>query len=405
MKFILSCSICLGEITNPVSLSCGHTYCQECINKTFQHVNECPLCRQVSLLVDTRPDEILNEIKNIYLQQGRDALLVEFPSLVMCLDCGLTPINPVVLQCQHLFCYKCIQMHLSEDLVCPACNETQLCLKLHVNSKYRDLINWYLRESQCEELHENEEPNIIKTINGMPVFFYDRMLPIKQKQEFLFLEHRYVDMIKLACAGSKHFIIVNQLENETISYGDLVQIHQMKRTQKGIYVRTQTQERVKIQQIYAYIQGQQIKYDQSQQCLWVCNAELIEDQKSTVEIDKNLSNLINAIRMLLEQMPQDYQQAFQNFWNYVKNGDQSQISLTILTSLNSNYKFLYYQTDLNIRIEYINSVFKQLEDSLTQQDTKKVNQHIQQIVMHPNMNMTQQYVLNLFNINTVMNII
>ena len=68
MKFILSCSICLGEITNPVSLSCGHTYCQECINKTFEHVNECPLCRQVSLLVETRPDEILSEIKNIYLQ-------------------------------------------------------------------------------------------------------------------------------------------------------------------------------------------------------------------------------------------------------------------------------------------------------------------------------------------------
>ncbi|XP_075434160.1 E3 ubiquitin/ISG15 ligase TRIM25-like [Ascaphus truei] len=46
----LSCSICLNIYTNPVMLTCGHNFCQDCIAKTFDSqrrsgVYSCPDCR------------------------------------------------------------------------------------------------------------------------------------------------------------------------------------------------------------------------------------------------------------------------------------------------------------------------------------------------------------------------
>jgi len=63
-------------------------------------------------------------------------LLNEFPSLIICLCCGLTPINPVVLQCQHMFCQQCLNENMEEELICPACQEFSINLEVHVNKKY-----------------------------------------------------------------------------------------------------------------------------------------------------------------------------------------------------------------------------------------------------------------------------
>ncbi|XP_053550149.1 E3 ubiquitin/ISG15 ligase TRIM25-like [Bombina bombina] len=46
----LHCLICTNLYTNPVTLSCGHSYCQECIQKTWDNQDEdeasCPECRR-----------------------------------------------------------------------------------------------------------------------------------------------------------------------------------------------------------------------------------------------------------------------------------------------------------------------------------------------------------------------
>ncbi|XP_075037406.1 E3 ubiquitin/ISG15 ligase TRIM25-like [Mixophyes fleayi] len=46
----LSCSICMNIYTNPITLSCGHNFCMDCIKRTWDHQDQgestCPECRQ-----------------------------------------------------------------------------------------------------------------------------------------------------------------------------------------------------------------------------------------------------------------------------------------------------------------------------------------------------------------------
>lgn len=161
MKFILGCSVCLGDLQNPLSLHCGHTFCRECLHNSFDksELNQCPLCRSPACTSTLLPDELIPEVQKIYSVEGtqgtadslNSALLEQLPSIIICLDCGLTPINPVVLPCQHMFCSSCLQKSLEEELVCPACQEFAFTLQVHVNTKYKDLINWYLQQSQIQE--------------------------------------------------------------------------------------------------------------------------------------------------------------------------------------------------------------------------------------------------------------
>jgi len=45
---ILECSICLSMLCEPISLSCGHTYCRVCLVKSLRrHKKQCPGCREV----------------------------------------------------------------------------------------------------------------------------------------------------------------------------------------------------------------------------------------------------------------------------------------------------------------------------------------------------------------------
>ena len=43
---IEDCSICLREITDPISGLCSHRFCRECICPWLENHNTCPLCRR-----------------------------------------------------------------------------------------------------------------------------------------------------------------------------------------------------------------------------------------------------------------------------------------------------------------------------------------------------------------------
>ncbi|CAD7968141.1 unnamed protein product [Amoebophrya sp. A25] len=40
------CALCLRLLLDPVSVSCGHTFCRSCIETSLDHRSACPLCRQ-----------------------------------------------------------------------------------------------------------------------------------------------------------------------------------------------------------------------------------------------------------------------------------------------------------------------------------------------------------------------
>jgi hypothetical protein len=54
---IEDCSICLREITDPISGLCSHRFCRECICPWLENHNTCPLCRSIfsNILLDYLP--------------------------------------------------------------------------------------------------------------------------------------------------------------------------------------------------------------------------------------------------------------------------------------------------------------------------------------------------------------
>lgn len=44
----LDCSLCLSLVCEPISISCGHTFCRVCLVKALRrHKKQCPTCREV----------------------------------------------------------------------------------------------------------------------------------------------------------------------------------------------------------------------------------------------------------------------------------------------------------------------------------------------------------------------
>uniref|UniRef100_A0A3B3U617 RING-type domain-containing protein n=1 Tax=Poecilia latipinna TaxID=48699 RepID=A0A3B3U617_9TELE len=49
----LTCSICLSTFDCPVTIPCGHNFCQNCLLSTWTESYSCPQCRT---LFETRPE-------------------------------------------------------------------------------------------------------------------------------------------------------------------------------------------------------------------------------------------------------------------------------------------------------------------------------------------------------------
>lgn len=43
----MSCPICRMELIEPAVISCGHTFCLECLELSLLMANSCPMCRSV----------------------------------------------------------------------------------------------------------------------------------------------------------------------------------------------------------------------------------------------------------------------------------------------------------------------------------------------------------------------
>ncbi|XP_004478453.2 E3 ubiquitin-protein ligase TRIM21 isoform X1 [Dasypus novemcinctus] len=70
----VTCPICLDPFVEPVSIECGHNFCQECISEVGkEHGGSCPICRKKFLLRNLRPNLQLANVVNNLRQVGQNA--------------------------------------------------------------------------------------------------------------------------------------------------------------------------------------------------------------------------------------------------------------------------------------------------------------------------------------------
>ncbi|KAI4889208.1 hypothetical protein NFI96_005612 [Prochilodus magdalenae] len=71
----LLCPICLEIFTDPVILSCGHSYCRACLQKSWTNNpgRECAVCRRRSSRENPSQDVALRNACETYIQQKRDS--------------------------------------------------------------------------------------------------------------------------------------------------------------------------------------------------------------------------------------------------------------------------------------------------------------------------------------------
>ena len=120
MRGILKCAVCHERMTSPKFLSCGHTFCKECINnvhrnRTYQ-TNEarCPVCRRKFVLSYSGAEELPD---NFYCKQLLENITIQEetkePEKRTCVRCSKQKADQMCIHCNTLLCDDCIVQHNS----------------------------------------------------------------------------------------------------------------------------------------------------------------------------------------------------------------------------------------------------------------------------------------------------
>ncbi|XP_058519466.1 E3 ubiquitin-protein ligase TRIM21 isoform X1 [Ochotona princeps] len=139
----VTCSICLDAMVQPMSIKCGHSFCQECISELGKDGGGlCPLCRNPFLLRNLRPNRHLASVVE-NLQQNSQAAKDDTPG-EQCPKHG---------EMLHLFCEE------DGQLLCWVCAQYQK----HRNHRHKVPIEEAAQEYQqklrvaLEKLRKQQE--------------------------------------------------------------------------------------------------------------------------------------------------------------------------------------------------------------------------------------------------------
>ncbi|CAK6982751.1 E3 ubiquitin-protein ligase TRIM21-like isoform X2 [Scomber scombrus] len=142
------CSICLDVFTDPVTTSCGHNFCKNCINEHWNSNDQylCPMCKKV---FNTRPELHINTLFSEMVSQFRQEAQQKAssssseqqaakPGEVPCDVCTGTKLKALksCLVCLTSYCETHLEPHLTKpglkrhQLIYPVENlEDRMCMK------------------------------------------------------------------------------------------------------------------------------------------------------------------------------------------------------------------------------------------------------------------------------------
>uniref|UniRef100_A0A8C5MST3 Uncharacterized protein n=1 Tax=Leptobrachium leishanense TaxID=445787 RepID=A0A8C5MST3_9ANUR len=109
----LTCCICMEIYKDPVTLTCGHSYCQLCITKTWDNQEEressCPECRhRFRVKPELKKTRILSNIANCF----KSALTTQDEVRIPCTYCDFpVPASKTCLLCKVSLCDKHLSKH------------------------------------------------------------------------------------------------------------------------------------------------------------------------------------------------------------------------------------------------------------------------------------------------------
>ncbi|KAM9827619.1 tripartite motif-containing protein 16-like [Neosynchiropus ocellatus] len=137
---VLSCSICLELLKDPVTLLCGHSFCQVCVEDYWEGKNiyDCPQCRQTftprpRLQKNIMLAELVEELKKTGLQAAD--LCYAGPEDVACDSCTERKLKALksCLVCLTSYC----EQHLQPHLEAPAFRRHKL---VHPSKQLQEII-------------------------------------------------------------------------------------------------------------------------------------------------------------------------------------------------------------------------------------------------------------------------
>ncbi|XP_073330581.1 E3 ubiquitin/ISG15 ligase TRIM25-like isoform X2 [Pagrus major] len=116
----LTCSICLSPFDCPVTIPCGHNFCQDCLLSTWKDTYSCPQCRT---LFDTKPELKKNTVLSSVVQtfnlrssRSEASLVVEESKaekddVVRCDTCMEAEASQTCLTCMASYCEEHLRPH------------------------------------------------------------------------------------------------------------------------------------------------------------------------------------------------------------------------------------------------------------------------------------------------------
>lgn len=120
----LTCSICLSTFECPVTIACGHNFCQECLQATWSgsDVFSCPQCRaNFSTKPELKKNTVLSTIVENFSSQllpksevetpGEKVEEVEKEKSVICDTCMEAEASRTCLTCMASFCEEHLKPH------------------------------------------------------------------------------------------------------------------------------------------------------------------------------------------------------------------------------------------------------------------------------------------------------